>query len=228
MWNPDNLSSAPRPQFPHRLLASFLRLFFNLLYHQLAWLYDWVAWMVSLGAWQKWVLSLQPYLIGPRTLEIGFGPGHLQAALNQNGVTPFGLDESVQMGRITRRRLIMQGFRPNLVRGDALALPFANDSFQQVALTFPSEYILNSLSLAEIQRVLVNGGMAVMLPLAWITGRRPLERTAAWLNRVTGEAPEWNERSLEPFLQAGFGVSWEMVELDSSKVLVIKMVKTCD
>ncbi len=228
MRNRDNLGSEPRPQFPLRLLASTLRLFFNLLYHQLAWLYDWVAWMVSLGAWQKWVLSVKPYLDGPRTLEIGYGPGHLQVALNQNGSSPFGLDESVQMGRIARRRLTGQGFSPNLVRGDALALPFANDSFQQVAMTFPSETILNLVSLTEIHRVLVKGGTAIILPLAWITGRKPLERAAAWLNRTTGEAPEWDERVLEPLLKAGFGVSWEMVEFDSSKVLVIRMIKSSD
>ncbi len=225
MQNPANLGSRTPLSPGIRLLASFLRLFFKLLYHQLAWTYDWVAWIVSLGSWQKWVLSVVPYLEGPRTLEIGFGPGHLQEALSRKGITIFGLDESVQMGQTAQRRLIRLGFHPNLIRGDALAIPFAACSFHHVVMTFPSEYILNPVSLAEIHRVLTDGGTAIMLPLAWITGKKPLERTAAWINRITGEAPEWNEKSLEPLKNAGFTVSWEMIEFDSSKALLIRMDK---
>ena len=64
----------------HRFLLFILRTFFKLLYHQFSWTYDWVASIVSLGEWQNWVSSVLPYIIGPNVLEIGFGPGHLQAA----------------------------------------------------------------------------------------------------------------------------------------------------
>jgi ubiquinone/menaquinone biosynthesis C-methylase UbiE len=225
MPNPTSLSNASSSPLTTRIFAAFYRLFFNLLYHQFAWTYDAVAWVVSLGAWQKWVLSVELYLVGPRTLEIGFGPGHLQAALNQKGMIAFGLDESHQMGRIARRRLTRLGVQPKLVRGDALALPFAEQRFHQVVMTFPSEYILNRASLEEIYRVLVDDGVAIVLPLAWITGQKPLERAAAWFTRVTGEAPEWHEESLEPLKNAGFKVEWEMIDLSSSKILVIRMAK---
>ncbi len=226
MQNPDSLGRTSPDSPVIRLLTSILRLFFKLLYHQFAWSYDWVAWVVSLGLWQKWVLSVVPYLEGPRTLEIGFGPGHLQVALSRKGITHFGLDESVQMGRTAQRRLIRLGFHPNLIRGDALAMPFAECSFHQVVMTFPSEYILDPASLAEIHRVLYDGGTAIMLPLAWITGRKPLERTVAWINRITGEAADWNEKSLDPLRKAGFMVSWELIEFDTSKVLLVRMVKS--
>jgi len=78
--------------------------FFNLLYHPFAWTYDLVAAIVSLGRWQDWLMQAMPYLSG-RVLEIGFGPGHLQVALNEAGMQAFGLDESRQMGRQARRRL---------------------------------------------------------------------------------------------------------------------------
>jgi hypothetical protein len=38
--------------------------------------------------------------------------------------------------------------------------------------------------------VLAPGGRFVLLPLAWITGGSPLERLAAWLFRITGQAPK--------------------------------------
>jgi ubiquinone/menaquinone biosynthesis C-methylase UbiE len=225
MEQPNNQSSVVPLAFPKRIIIVLLRLFFKLLYHQFAFLYDWVATIVSLGMWQKWVTSVLPYLNGPDTLEIGFGPGHLQVALSQKEINIFGLDESNQMTRIAHRRLTILGLRSHLIRGDAKILPFADNCFHQVVLTFPAEYILSPNSLTEIHRVLANGGMAIMLPLAWITGQKPLERLMAWVNRITGEAPDWNEKSLEPLRQVGFDVSWELINNDSNKILIIKMHK---
>ncbi|NIV35557.1 MAG: class I SAM-dependent methyltransferase, partial [Anaerolineae bacterium] len=37
-----------------RLWRASLRLFFRLLYNQCAWVYDLVAWVVSLGQWNAW------------------------------------------------------------------------------------------------------------------------------------------------------------------------------
>jgi SAM-dependent methyltransferase len=215
----------PASSFIQRLLSSLLRTFFKLLYHQLAWTYDWVASLVSLGGWQKWVLSATHYLAGPRTLEIGFGPGHLQAALQQNGITAFGLDESTQMGHITHRRLIGMGLQPNLVRGYAQNLPFADGSFDQLVMTFPAEFIITQSTFSEIHRVLIQGGLVVIIPMAWITGNKPMERAAAWLNHITGEASVWDEKHLDPLKTMGFDVDWEMLSFASSKLLLIRLVK---
>ncbi len=70
-----------------RLLQSLLRFFFSLLYHQFAWTYDLVSATVSLGHWQEWVRASLPYLHG-RTLEIGYGPGHLQTYLHETATPP--------------------------------------------------------------------------------------------------------------------------------------------
>jgi ubiquinone/menaquinone biosynthesis C-methylase UbiE len=213
--------------FPlHHLLISILRTFFKLLYHQFAWAYDWVARIVSLGEWQHWVSSVLPYLSGHNVLEIGFGPGHLQVAIDQKNIQAFGLDESIQMVNIAHHRLIDMGQIPHLARGDAQFLPFGNESFQQVVMTFPAEFLLQVSTFNEIRRVLVIGGTVVILPLAWVTGRKPLHRVVAWLNRITGEAPDWNESSLEPLKDLGFIVSWEMINLRSSKVLIIQLFKS--
>lgn len=211
---------------PKRLLYQFLRVVYKLLYHQCAWSYDVIASIVSLGAWQKWIQSVIPYLDGPRILEIGFGPGHLQAALHRKKLSIFGLDESPQMVGLARRRLIRHGLQPALVRGEAQCLPFADESIHQVLMTFPSEFILQSATISEIRRILVNEGTALILPLAWITGRKPWERLIAWTTRTIGEAPDWDPRILEPLKNVGFDVSWEMIEYTTSKIILVHMIKS--
>ncbi len=220
-----------KPQSPfwlrliYRPLAFFLRIAYRLLYREMAWTYDAVAATVSLGRWKQWVFTALPYLPGPRVLELGHGPGHLQAALHKAGVHAVGLDASPQMSRQARRRLLRAGMEAHLARGLAQTMPFANGTFRQVAATFPSEYIFKAETWAEIFRVLETGGEAIVMPFAWITGRKPLDRGAAWLFRVTGESPEWNDRWLTPIRQAGFRVSVEWLDLASSCVLLIRAVK---
>lgn len=187
----------------------------------MAWIYDWVAALVSLGMWKDWVNCVLPYLGDGSILELGQGPGHLQAELLKTGHQVIGLDASPQMSRQAARRLRKQGYHPNLVRGLAQSLPFGKDRFRSVVATFPSEYIVDPLTLAEIQRVLEPGGQAVILALAWITGKKWLERAAGWLFRITDQAPEWQDRFLDPVRKAGLQVHVDWVELKTSRLVII-------
>jgi len=208
-----------------RFIQFILRPIYNLLYHQFAWTYDLVAAVISLGHWDEWVRSILPYIENQRVLEIGHGPGHLQLALHERGFQVFGLDESRQMSRLAARRLRKKGIKTNLSRGLAQSLPFRRNAFQNVALTFPSEYIFDPPTLTEIQRVLMPGGRLVILPIAWITGKRPLERLAAWFFRFTGEAPgkpgELNPELKSLFARAGFEVRKETMQQESSLLLFL-------
>ena len=200
-----------------------LRPIYFLLYHQFAWSYDFAAALVSLGHWNDWVRTALPHLEG-RVLELGFGPGHLQRLLFERGIQPFGVDESRQMARQAQRRLRKADHPPHLARGRARSLAFPEAVFNAVVATFPSEYIFEPEALHEIRRVLIPNGKLVIVPMAWITGTKPLERLASWLSRITGETaalenilPAMKAR----FTAGGFEVRHEMVEAPGSRVLVI-------
>jgi ubiquinone/menaquinone biosynthesis C-methylase UbiE len=190
----------------------------------MAWTYDWVAAIVSLGAWQKWVFSIIPYIQDAPILELGYGPGHLQKALWGNArfkPLVFGLDASSQMARIARRSLRRAGISPNLLNGNAQNLPFPSNTFQTVAATFPTEYIFHPSTLAEVYRILAPGGRFIVLASAVITGSRQLEKAAAWLFRVTHQSSLWESRLLEPARQAGFRTREEELKLKSGLLIYV-------
>ena len=177
------------PSLQSRLLTRALGLFFHLLYHPLAFTYDAVAAVVSFGQWRRWVLRASEMVAGQRILELGFGPGHLQMHLHQQGREVFGLDQSAQMAHQAYRRLKRGGFSPRLARGQAQVLPFASGSFDSVVATFPTQYIVQPDTLAEIYRVLRPGGRLVVLFAAWITGQSLPEKIMAQIYQITGQIP---------------------------------------
>jgi len=206
-------------------IVRFLSAFFTLLYGSLAASYDFVAWSVSLGRWKSWVLACLPTLRGPRVLELGHGPGHLQVGLHEKSVQTFGIDLSGQMGKLAKSRLSKHGFPANLVRAEGQKLPFSNKSFDQIAATFPTEYISARKSLREIHRVAADNGDFVVILVAWITGKTLLERLMAALFRVTGQTGEWDGAFSRLVAEAGFDVEEKTIKLKGSKVLLINAEK---
>lgn len=203
-------------------MRKFMRFFFYHFYHALAWTYDLVAAVVSIGRWKTWGRAALPYLRRKRVLEIGFGPGHLLVEMNQGGFQAVGLDESPQMIRQARRNLARGKLPANLSRGYAQFLPFASDSFDSVVSTFPSEYIADPRTLAEVRRVLKEDGRFIIVPVAWMGGKSLLERGAQWLFQVTGQSGEGVEARMTDFLsEYGFSAVCLEVEIRHSTVLVV-------
>jgi ubiquinone/menaquinone biosynthesis C-methylase UbiE len=199
---------------------------FRLLYNELAWLYDPVSWLVSLGLWRRWqragLTDLPPE---GRVLEVAFGPGHLLAELARRGYRAVGLDLSTAMLRQARRRGRRQDLDVFLCRGRAEALPFASGAFDAVLLTFPTDFVYDLDWLANLARVLRGpeesggggGGRLVVVEQAKFTRRDPVARCLEWAYRVTGQ------RGLPaslPHLLTGVGlVAWrEWVEVEGSTV----------
>ena len=205
----------------HRFFARFMRAFFYLLYQPMAWSYDFVASMVSWGRWLDWVKTVLPYLKGTHILEIGHGPGHLQVALRSRNTNITGIDASRQMGFQAMRNLRKENFSAQLARSYAQRLPFPDITFDQIVATFPTEYIYAQETLSEVYRTLKPGGTLVVLPAAWITGRRLVDRSAAALFRVTGQSPDKDHPWAEPFMQAGFQTEVESVKSKSWSLIII-------
>ncbi len=217
------------PKLKIRLMARLLSLFFRLLYHPMAWTYDLVAATVSLGQWKRWVATTIDLLKGPQVLELGFGPGHLQMRMREAGLDAFGLDESQQMAQQAASRQKQQRLSPRLARGVAQQLPFPNEAFDSVVATFPTQYIIDPVTLNEVRRVLRPGGQLVVLFAAWITGKSIPEQAMALLFQVTGQVPSIGKKEeafLAHFSEAGFQAKIHWVEPDGSRLLFVTAEKT--
>jgi ubiquinone/menaquinone biosynthesis C-methylase UbiE len=211
---------------------ALVRFGFRLLYQELAWTYNLVSWIVSLGEWRSWQLAALPFIQGPRVLEVGHGPGHMLLALQNGRYQVTGLDLSPQMGRLAQRRT--QRTVP-LVRGAVQTLPFAPASFDTVLATFPTDYIIAPETLASIHRVLTSNGRLVIVPEGHLTGGRTLHRLIAWLFVITGQQastetpanhPDTAWYTLwEPFQQAftaaGFHTTIHPIRLPRSGVTLL-------
>ena len=203
----------------------FMRFAFGLLYHQLAWTYDLVSWIVSMGQWRSWQRAALPYLRGRRVLEMAHGTGNLLLDLVSLGFQPVGVDASPAMGRVAGGKLKRALGGPELplplVRGLVQALPFAPRCFQSLLSTFPSEFVADPAAIAEFYRLLTPGGVFVCVPAAQITGGSLGDRWAAWLFRVTGQgAGNWFAPLLARYTAAGFQAHVELVRQPRSVVTV--------
>lgn len=218
-----------------KLWWRLVRFGFRLLYYEMAWTYDAVSWLVSLGEWRRWQLAALPYLHGRFILEIGHGPGHMLRRLAERGYTGVGVDLSPHMGRQAQRRLRRAGVSPLLARANVQALPFAASQFDGVLSTFPTDYIIAPQTLTAVHRVLRANGRLVIVPEGHLTGRGGLKRLIDGLFRLTGQrsgafavdaAGDWPQASVwqplqQHFAAAGFVTTIEQVQLRRSAVTII-------
>ena len=165
--------------------ARLIRWAFARFYREFAWTYDAVADAVSGGRWGAWGRAALPYLSG-RVLELGCGTGNLQHALVcRPDLWAVGLDASPQMLRITQRKLAASGQSGNLTHAVAQSLPFSATSFDCVVATFPTEYIIDLATLAELRRVLRPGGRVVVALAAAFSSDGLYQRLVDLLYRAT-------------------------------------------
>ncbi len=201
-----------------------VRFAFRLLYNELAWTYDLVSRIVSLGDWRLWQRAAIGFLRvppGTRVLELAHGTGNLQIDLRTAGLTAIGYDLSPYMGRITRRKLRRRRIRPDLVRGRAEQLPFADGCFPAVVSTFPTAFITAPETLAELYRVLAPGGRLVVVVSGLLTAGGLLRSVLEWAYRVTGQRGPWPDDLGRRFTAAGFVLKQASVTYPRSEVLLL-------
>jgi len=95
---------------------------------------------------------------GERILDVGCGLGYFVSLMNRVGVTPYGVDFSIESVSLASSQT--QGHYSS---SSADALPFADDSFDKVLFTDVIEHLENDEgAVAEIARVSKNGAKVVV------------------------------------------------------------------
>jgi demethylmenaquinone methyltransferase/2-methoxy-6-polyprenyl-1,4-benzoquinol methylase len=159
--------------------------------------YDRTNAIMSVGNAQFWraatVRAVDPQP-GERILDVAAGTGTSSAALARSGVTVVALDFSAGMIAEGRRRQRNLEF----VEGDAERLPFGDDEFDAVTISFGLRNVEHpKAALAEMYRVLKPGGRLVICEFskpqravfragyaAYMRFVMPLVATAASSNRA--------------------------------------------
>jgi ubiquinone/menaquinone biosynthesis C-methylase UbiE len=186
-----------------------VRFGFRLLYHEMAFTYDAVSWLVSMGAWRCWQRTTLRHLPKPETglvLEIAHGTGNLQLDLHEAGYRAIGYDFSPQMGRLAQEKLWRNERPAPLVRGRAQQLPFADGTFTAIVSTFPTDFIIQSTTIHEMYRVLKPGGRVVIVPNGVFTGGGIVRSFLEWLYHITGQRNDTQMNASDVFRGYGFAV----------------------
>lgn len=128
-------------------------------------LYRFASTVPFAGQWRAWQRQILPHLHGHDVLELGCGLGDLLADMLDVGYACRAVERSPQMVRAARETLQKRklGSPGLVVQGSAQHLPFADSSFDNVVSTFPSEYIYDPHTIAEIARVLRPGGRLIVI-----------------------------------------------------------------
>jgi len=204
----------------------FLRFGFRLLYNEFAFTYDLVAWCVSLGKWKAWGRASMAHLRGSRVLELAHGPGYLLITLSRAGYRPIGIDLSPYMSRQASRRLRRANVPVPLVRCRAQALPFRSGSFDSAVAAFPTEYIIDPLSLQETARATNRNGRLVIVAAARVGGRGPLPRLIDALYKVTGQGEPMPSGNESAFGESDWTIRTEHERVGNSSVFLVVGEKT--
>jgi ubiquinone/menaquinone biosynthesis C-methylase UbiE len=198
-----------------------IKLGFHLLYHDLAFAYDGVAWLVSLGQWQAWGRTALSRVRGSRVLEIGHGPGHLLIALARPGRQPIGIDLSPQMIHIAQQNIRQAGVDAPQVQCRVQALPFRSGVFDSVVSTFPTDYIGELTTLREVQRVTNEQGRLIVVFGAQLLGREPSKLLIEWLYRLTGQRDTKVDDEVSIFDRVGMPAQIETETIGASRVTLV-------
>lgn len=199
-----------------KLWWRLVRFGFRLLYNEMAFTYDAVSWIVSLGQWRCWQRSALTYLPKPDAsllLELAHGTGNLQIDLQNAGYKTVAFDLSPHMGRIAKHKLVKHNLRQDFVRGSAFELPFADATFEAIVCTFPTDFIVQSATLREVHRILKDKGKVVIVLNGVLTGGGVVKSFLEWLYRITGQRDDTQRESDLTLFFEGYDMFADTVEV---------------
>ena len=203
----------------------------DVLYHDLAWSYDWVSWGVSAGAWDGWrqlaLTEARAAGAAAPMLEIGFGTGELlvkAARSSEADAAPvIGLELSPQMHAVAAAKFAAHGVVVPRVQATACAMPFQAGAFSVVFATFPASYIVAPATLQECARVLQVGGRLIIVGL-WVVPMVAGQELQLPLLYGAPSAAQI-DRVVQCITRAGFVVEVHMRQSRGAAVAVVMGVK---
>ena len=107
----------------------------NDLFASIARRYDLINDLQSFGLhrlWKRRVVKLAAVTPGSKALDLCCGTGDIALALAERGAEVTGLDFSAPMLQVAAQR--KQGTNPTFIQGDALKIPFPDNSFDIVTI----------------------------------------------------------------------------------------------
>jgi demethylmenaquinone methyltransferase/2-methoxy-6-polyprenyl-1,4-benzoquinol methylase len=154
--------------------------------------YDFLNHFLSLRrdiAWRRFTVGKMCFSETHRFLDVATGTADLAvgAALKYPGVIVVGLDFMEEMLRAGQAKIARKGLsgRIQLLRGDALELPFADNSFDVAGMAFGIRNIPDKArALAEMTRVVVPGGQIMVLEMTFTRGWFSSLLYHTYLNRI--------------------------------------------
>ena len=128
-------------------------------------LYRFASTVPFAGQWRVWQLLVLPHIHGQDVLELGCGLGDLLSDILEAGYAGRAVEHSPQMVAAARDTLQKRnvGQKNWVLQGSAQHLPFSDASFDTVVSTFPSEYIYDPDTIAEVERILRPGGRLIVI-----------------------------------------------------------------
>jgi len=128
-------------------------------------LYRFASTVPFAGQWRVWQRLVLPRITGHDVLELGCGLGDLLVDMIEAGYNCRAVEHSPQMVAAARDTLQRRhlGEKNWVLQGSAQHLPFNANSFDTVVSTFPSEYIYDPDTIAEVERVLRPGGRLIVI-----------------------------------------------------------------
>lgn len=115
--------------------------------------------------WRRWISQVLPHVQGPRVLEVSFGTGYL-LDLYEPDVDVVGVEYNKEMIGVARRNLNGRRRSLSLQQADVSNLPFQSEIFDTVVSTMAfTAYPDGKAAMAELNRVLRNGGRLVMVDI---------------------------------------------------------------
>lgn len=129
--------------------------------------YDLINDLQSFGLhrlWKRRLVRLSGAKSGERALDLCCGTGDIAFALSARGVEVSGLDFSAAMLEVARKRAASISRPPVFQQGDAMCLPFSDNSFDIVTVGYGLRNLAQwDRGLGEMWRVAKPGGRVLVL-----------------------------------------------------------------